>query len=51
LAFSGSILQKDLLIQKKVKEKLNKQHPGLQCISPLHDAAWGAVYLALESLR
>ena len=51
LAFSGSILQKDLLIQKKVKEKLNKRHPGLQCISPLHDAAWGAVYLALESLR
>lgn len=48
LAVSGSILLKNEVIFQKFKEKIEEQHPRLSIKKPLHNAAYGAVLLALE---
>lgn len=46
LALSGSVLQKDVLIQGKFKNRLQQLYPDMDCIEPKFDAAYGAVLLA-----
>ncbi|OCN00573.1 ATPase [Clostridium sp. W14A] len=49
LAFSGSILQKNLFIREGLLKKLTEEYPGLECVIPARDAAYGAAMMALQN--
>lgn len=51
LALAGSILVKCLPVRELLIAKLEKIYPGLKCISPMYDAAYGAVLLAERALN
>ncbi|MCT2195439.1 BadF/BadG/BcrA/BcrD ATPase family protein [Paenibacillus sp. MB22_1] len=50
LALAGSVLLRSAHVQAGVREALNERFPRLTCTLPKHDAAYGAVMLALRAL-
>ncbi len=50
LALSGSILLKDDTIKNGFINKIKADYPDLTCHMPKHDASYGAVLIAMESL-
>ena len=51
IALSGSILTKDQYIGNTLAEKVSQEFPGLKCVYPRNDAAYGAAMMALESAK
>jgi len=51
LALAGSILRKDAFICNELIHKIASDLPELTCHEPRHDAAYGAVLIAMESLK
>ena len=50
LAFCGSVITKNDVLIKKLKHKIGVKYPGLQCIQPEQDAAYGAALRSLEDI-
>jgi len=46
LALAGSVLLHNSFIQSSLRERIAESYPGLSCILPKHDAAWGAMMIA-----
>lgn len=46
LALAGSVLLHNSFIQSFLRERVAESYPGLSCILPKHDAAWGAMMIA-----
>lgn len=46
LALAGSVLLHNSFIQSALRERIAESYPGLSCILPKHDAAWGAMMIA-----
>ncbi|MCH1638561.1 ATPase [Paenibacillus timonensis] len=51
LALAGSVLLRSAHVQAGVREALKERFPQLTCTLPQHDAAYGAVMLALRALE
>lgn len=51
LAMAGSVLLRSAHVQAGFREALNQRFPALTCTLPKHDAAYGAVMLALRALE
>lgn len=51
LALSGGLLSESSPLRAQVMERIQRQHPALQIISPQTDAAQGAALMALEQLK
>lgn len=51
LALAGSILRKDAYIRNELIRKISLDLPELTCQESKHDAAYGAVLIAMESLK
>lgn len=48
IAIAGSVLQKSVFVREALERKLAKHYPNISLILPIHDAAYGAVLLALS---
>lgn len=48
LAIAGSVLQKSVFVREALERKLSEQYGRIKLILPIHDAAYGAVLLALS---
>ncbi|MFU1793857.1 N-acetylglucosamine kinase [Paenibacillus azoreducens] len=51
LAVAGSVLLKNIFIQKMFREKLLEHYPKMECITPKSDASMGAALMALRRLQ
>ncbi|MCU6708618.1 ATPase [Paenibacillus sp. J5C_2022] len=51
LALAGSVLVHNRYVRDAFVERLASRHPEVRCISARHDAAYGAVLLALDGLK
>lgn len=51
LVLQGSVLEKGRFVKQELTQMLKDTYPSVQIKNPMHDAAWGAVLMALESLK
>jgi len=51
LAMAGSVLQKNAYVQGAFEAELGRRYPVMTCIAAKHDAAHGAVRMALDDLK
>lgn len=48
VAYSGSVLLKNEYIRNSLSNRLQTRYNGCSCISPLHDAAYGAALMGIK---
>lgn len=51
LAMAGSVLLKNAYVRSAFEAELGRRYPGMTCIAAKHDAAYGAVRMALDGLK